>query len=160
MRYVDVDTGKRVSKIGLGTHQFGSAEWGYGDRYASAEARAIVRRALELGVTLFDTAEIYGFRAHRAASRALFSGIALSDTARIPGFGRGEQILGTALGEQRDAAFLATKVYPAAPAVPVPERRAVASANRLGTRFLDLYQVHQPDRLAPGRGFMRAIRAL
>ena len=113
MRYLDVGADKRVSKVGLGTHQFGSAEWGYGERYAGREARAIVRRALDLGVTLFDTAEIYGFQAHRIARRALVEGVALSDVARIPGFGHSEQILGQALGEQRDAAFLATKVYPA-----------------------------------------------
>ena len=160
MRYLDVGAGKRVSKVGLGTHQFGSAEWGYGDRYAGREARAIVRRALDLGVTLFDTAEIYGFRAHRMARRALVEGVALADVARIPGFGRSEQILGQALGEQRDEAFLATKVYPAVPAVAVPEQRAVASANRLQTGYLDLYQVHQPIHLAPCGAVMRGIRAL
>jgi aryl-alcohol dehydrogenase-like predicted oxidoreductase len=57
MRYLDVDTAKRISKIGLGTHQFGSSGWNYGERYPQQEARAIVRRALELGVSLFDTAE-------------------------------------------------------------------------------------------------------
>src|SRR5215475_4476963 len=56
MRYLDIDTAKKVSKIGLGTWQFGSREWGYGDSYARSEAKAIVRRAIELGVTLFDTA--------------------------------------------------------------------------------------------------------
>jgi aryl-alcohol dehydrogenase-like predicted oxidoreductase len=51
-------------------------------------------------------------------------------------------------------------VYPAVPAVPVPERRAVASANRLGVGRLDLYQVHQPAHLAPSGAFLGAIRAL
>ena len=50
----------RVSRIGLGTWQFGSREWGYGDTYASGAARDIVQRSLGLGVTLFDTAEVYG----------------------------------------------------------------------------------------------------
>ena len=49
MRYLDVDTVKKISKIGLGTWQFGSTEWGYGDPYAEQEAYAIVRRAVELG---------------------------------------------------------------------------------------------------------------
>ena len=160
MRYLDVGAGKRVSKVGLGTHQFGSAEWGYGERYAGREARAIVRRALDLGVTLFDTAEIYGFQAHHIVRRALVEGIALSDVARIPGFGRSEQILGQALGEQRDVAFLATKVYPAVPATAVPEQRAVASANRLRTGYLDLYQVHQSRHIAPSGTILRGIRAL
>jgi len=160
MRYLDIGTSKRISKIGLGTHQFGSPEWDYGERYAGREARTIVRRALELGVTLFDTAEIYGFTAHRMARRAVVEGVALSDVARIPGFGRGERILGDALGEMRESAFLATKLYPGEPAVPVPEQRAIASANRLGTRCLDLYQVHQPGRIAPRSSIMRGIRAL
>ena len=115
MRYLDVETSKRISKIGLGTHQFGSPDWGYGERYAGQEARSIVRRALELGVTLFDTAEIYGFRPHRMTRRAVVEGVALSDVARIPGFGRGECILGDALGEMRESAFLATKLYPGEP---------------------------------------------
>src|SRR6201999_2564544 len=59
MKYVDVDGIGRVSRIGLGTWQFGSGEWGYGDSYASGTARDIVARALALGVTLFDTAEVY-----------------------------------------------------------------------------------------------------
>jgi len=55
MRYVDgIPASKRYSVIGLGTWQFGSREWGYGDSYAERGAREIVRRARELGVTLFD----------------------------------------------------------------------------------------------------------
>jgi aryl-alcohol dehydrogenase-like predicted oxidoreductase len=160
MRYLDISTGKRVSKIGLGTHQFGSLEWGYGERYAVKEARSIVHRALELGITLFDTAEIYGYQAHRVARRALIEGVALANVARIPGFGRSEEILGQALYGQRDAAFLATKLYPSMPAGTVAEQRAVASANRLGTSQLDLYQVHQPAYLPPGGTVMDGIRAL
>ena len=109
MRYLDLGTAKKISKIGLGTWQFGSREWGYGERYADQEAHAIVSRALELGVTLFDTAEIYGF-------------------------GRSERILGRALGESMESVFLATKILPVLPVAPVVEQRAVASANRLGTR--------------------------
>jgi aryl-alcohol dehydrogenase-like predicted oxidoreductase len=160
MRYINIGTGKRISKIGLGTHQFGSPEWDYGGGYAGREARAIVRRALELGVTLFDTAEIYGFEASRVARRAVVEGVALTDMAKTPGFGRGERILGRALGDMRESAFLATKFYPAVPAVPIPEQRAIASANRLGTRHLDLYQVHQPDRIVPSSAVMHGIGAL
>ena len=46
MRYLGIGTAKQISKIGLGTWQFGSREWGYGDQYADQVARAIVRRAL------------------------------------------------------------------------------------------------------------------
>ena len=107
MRYRDIGTTRKISKIGLGTWQFGSRDWGYGERYADQVAHAIVRRALELGVTLFDTAEIYGF-------------------------GRSERILGRALGTDRESVFLATKIFPLVPVAPVVEQRAVASANRLG----------------------------
>src|SRR5579871_6652585 len=160
MRYIEVDTAKRISKIGLGTHQFGTRAWGYGERYATQEANAIVGRALELGVTLFDTAEIYGFQANRFVRRALIQGVAFRDTATIQGFGRSEQILGWALGDNRESAFLATKFYPTVPAVPVPERHAVASANRLRTPYLDLYQIHQSDRMAPHGAIIRGIRAV
>ena len=135
MRYLDIDTAPRLSKIGLGTWQFGSTEWGYGKGYAGREARDIVRRAVELGVTLFDTAEIYGL-------------------------GRSERILGEALGDQRASVFLATKLFPALPLAPVVEQRAVASANRLGARHLDLYQVHWPNPLVSDGTIMRGMSAL
>jgi aryl-alcohol dehydrogenase-like predicted oxidoreductase len=135
MRYLSNVPGKQISKIGLGTWQFGSREWGYGSQYADEVAQAIVRRALELGVTLFDTAEIYGF-------------------------GRSERILGQALGEDRESVFLATKILPVLPVAPVVEQRAVASANRLGARKLDLYQVHQANPLVRDGTIMRGMRAL
>jgi aryl-alcohol dehydrogenase-like predicted oxidoreductase len=126
MRYLATGTAKQISKIGLGTWQFGSKEWGYGQPYAEQGAHAIVRRALELGVTLFDTAEIYGY-------------------------GRSERILGQALGED---------LNPVLPLAPVVEQRAVASANRLGARHLDLYQVHQANPVVRDTPAMRGMRAL
>ena len=135
MRYLNPGTSTRISRIGLGTWQFGSREWGYGQGYAGQEAHAIVRRAVELGVTLFDTAEIYGF-------------------------GRSERILGEAIGEDRESVFLATKLFPLLPVAPVVEQRAVASANRLGARRLDLYQVHQPNPVVRDGTIMRGMRAL
>ena len=96
---------------------------------------------------------------NRIARRALVEGVALAYVARIPGFGHSEQILGQALGEQRDAAILATKVYPALPVAAVPEQRAVASANRLRTGYLDLYQVHQPRHITPSGTILRGIPA-
>jgi aryl-alcohol dehydrogenase-like predicted oxidoreductase len=135
MRYLDIDTPTKISKIGLGTWQFGSKEWGYGDSYDGSVARDIVRRAVDLGVTLFDTAEIYGR-------------------------GRSERILGEALGERRESVFLATKLLPILPVAPVVEQRAVASANRLGARLLDLYQVHGPNPLVSDGTTMRGMRAL
>ena len=52
MRYLDVGGIGPVSRIGLGTWQFGSREWGYGENYASGTARDIVQRARTLGVTV------------------------------------------------------------------------------------------------------------
>jgi aryl-alcohol dehydrogenase-like predicted oxidoreductase len=135
MRYLATGTAKQISKIGLGTWQFGSKEWGYGEPYADQVAHAIVRRALDLGVTLFDTAEIYGY-------------------------GRSERILGQALGEDLNSVFLATKIFPVLPLPPVVEQRAVASANRLGARHLDLYQMHQPNPVVRDGPAMRGMRAL
>ena len=134
MRYAEAG-GVRVSAIGLGTWQFGAKEWGYGEPYAAQEAHAIVRRALELGVTLFDTAEIYGY-------------------------GRSERILGQALGDDLPSVFVATKILPVLPLAPVVEQRAVASANRLGARQLDLYQMHQPNPVVRDTPAMRGMRAL
>jgi aryl-alcohol dehydrogenase-like predicted oxidoreductase len=159
MRYVDVGTDKKISKIGLGTHQFGTKDWGYGERYAVREAEAIVSRALELGVTLIDTAEIYGSEPGPLARRALIEGVAFRDVAATHGFGRSEEILGGALRDKRESVFLATKFYPTVPAVPVAEQHAVASVNRLGVRYIDLYQVFQPRRIAP-RNTARGLRAL
>ena len=59
MKHLDVDGLGQVSRIGLGTWQFGSREWGYGDSYASGAARDIVARARALGVNLFDTCLLY-----------------------------------------------------------------------------------------------------
>jgi aryl-alcohol dehydrogenase-like predicted oxidoreductase len=136
MRYLDIGTSPRISKIGLGTWQFGAKEWGYGEDYARQQARDIVRRALDLGVTLFDTAEMYGF-------------------------GRSERILGEALGERPESSvFLATKLFPVLPLAPVVEQRAVASASRLGTRRIDLYQVHWPNPLVSDGTIMRGMSTL
>ncbi len=135
MRYLSTGTSTKISRIGLGTWQFGSREWGYGQSYAAQEAHAIVRRAVELGVTLFDTAELYGF-------------------------GRSERILGEAIGEDRESVFLATKILPVLPVAPVVEQRAIASANRLGVHRLDLYQVHQPNPVVRDGTIMRGMRAL
>ena len=134
MRYVEAG-GVRVSAIGLGTWQFGSIDWGYGRDYAATTARDITQRALDLGINLFDTAEIYGF-------------------------GRSERILGDALGGRRDEAFIATKVFPVMPLAPVVEQRARASLKRLNTDRIDLYQVHWPNPVVPNGPTMAGMRRL
>jgi aryl-alcohol dehydrogenase-like predicted oxidoreductase len=135
VRYLEVDGMGRVSRIGLGTWQFGSREWGYGDAYAEGAARDIVRRARELGVTLFDTAEIYGF-------------------------GRSERILGDALGEDRAGVVVASKIFPVAPFPPVVRQRWSGSARRLGLQRIPLYQVHQPNPVVPDSVTMPGMRQL
>lgn len=135
MRYLNIATAKPISKIGLGTWQFGSREWGYGDAYSQRAAISIVRRAVELGVTLFDTAEIYAG-------------------------GRSERILGRALGDDCESVCIAGKLFPVAPTGPLVKLRAKASASRLGVSRLDLYQVHYPNPLGDDRAIMSDMRFL
>lgn len=134
MRYLEV-SGARLSVIGVGAWQFGSREWGYGESYAEEEAGRIVGRALDLGINLLDTAEIYGF-------------------------GRSERIVGRAIAGRRAEAFVATKVFPVLPVGPVIEQRGRASARRLGIDAIDLYQIHQPNPLVPVALQMDGMRRL
>jgi aryl-alcohol dehydrogenase-like predicted oxidoreductase len=133
VRYVEAG-GVRLSAIGLGTWQFGSSEWGYGAEYNRVEAGNIVRRALELGVNLIDTAEFYGF-------------------------GRSERIVGAAIRGRRDEVFLATKIFPIGLPFMTPWR-ARGSARRLGVDRIDLYQLHWPSPLFPPRATMPRLRRL
>jgi aryl-alcohol dehydrogenase-like predicted oxidoreductase len=133
VRYIDV-AGVRLSVIGLGTWQFGSTEWGYGRDYAGRVAGEIVRRAVELGVNLVDTAEVYGL-------------------------GRSERIVGEAIRGRRDGVFLATKLFP----IGFPFRaaaRARASLRRLGVDHVDLYQQHWPNPVFSPRLLMPRFRKL
>ena len=133
MKFVEVG-GTRMSAIGLGTWQFGSTEWGYGSGYAREVAGAIVRRALDLGVNLIDTAEFYGI-------------------------GRSERIVGDAIRGRRDSVFLATKLFPVGLPFQV-EGRARRSARRLGVDHIDLYQVHWPSPLFPPGATMPRMQRL
>ena len=137
MRYVDgVPSAKPLSRIGLGTWQFGSREWGYGEDF-TAEAGRIVARAVDLGITLIDTAEAYGF-------------------------GASERIVGDALREHdlRDKVYVATKIFPLLPIAPVVVNRGRASAGRLGVDTIDLYQVHQPNPVIKDGQTMPGMRQL
>src|ERR1700716_1141553 len=133
MKFVETG-GVRVSAIGLGTWQFGSSEWGYGPQYASEVAGAIVRRALELGVNVIDTAEVYGL-------------------------GRSEKIVGEAIRGRRESVFLATKLFPIGLPFQV-QGRARRSARRLGVEHIDLYQLHWPSPLFPPRATMPRFKHL
>ena len=135
MKYLNVDGVGSVSRIGLGTWQFGSREWGYGDSYASGPAHDIVHRARALGVTFFDTAEVYGL-------------------------GKSERILGEALGDEREDVAVASKIFPVAPFPAIIKQRERASARRLQLEHIPLYQVHQPNPVVPDSVIMPGMRDL
>ncbi|HEX6395083.1 MAG TPA: aldo/keto reductase [Acidimicrobiales bacterium] len=134
MRYTQV-SGVRLSVIGLGTWQFGSPEWGYGKDFEQNEALRITERALDLGINLIDTAEIYGF-------------------------GRSERAVAKAIKGRRDQAFIASKIMPVFPFDPVVSRRARGSANRLGVDHIDLYQAHWPNPVFPSGPLFQALAKL
>ena len=133
MRFVEVG-GARLSAIGLGTWQFGSSEWGYGGEYARGVAGAIVHCAIELGVNLIDTAEVYGL-------------------------GRSEKIVGEAISARRASVFIATKLFPIGLPFQVAGR-ARRSARRLRVDHIDLYQLHWPSPLFPPRSTMPRMKRL
>ena len=134
MRFVEVN-GNRLSAVGLGTWQFGSKDWGYGSDYADNEAGRILQRALDLGVNVIDTAEVYGR-------------------------GNSERIVGAALGDRRKEAFVATKVLPLAPTAGWVESHGRKSSQRLGIDVIDLYQIHWPNPLVPIAQQMEGMRRL
>lgn len=134
MRHVEV-AGVRLPVIGLGAWQFGSAEWGYGPDYLNRTAVEITRRALDLGVSLLDTAEIYGF-------------------------GRSERAVGKAIEGRRDEALVATKLFPVLPTRALVTRRLGGSLKRLGTDHVDLYQLHWPNPVWPLKDTLQGMREL
>jgi len=134
MRHLSI-SGERLSVIGLGTWQFGSEEWGYGAAYNDVEASKIVARALDLGINVFDTAEIYGG-------------------------GSSETILGRALSGNRDRAFIASKFFPLIPLPGTVVAHGLRSKQRLGIDHIDLYQIHWPHPHAPVSFTMRGMRRL
>jgi aryl-alcohol dehydrogenase-like predicted oxidoreductase len=134
MRYVEA-AGLRVSAIGLGCWQFGSHDWGYGNAYGETTAVELVHRALDLGVNLLDTAEVY---AH----------------------GVSEAIVGRAIETRRDEAFVATKVLPIWPTASRVHEHGRLSALRLGVSMIDLYQIHWPNPVVPLRSTMTGMRRL
>ena len=142
MRYRPLgDSGLMVSVTGLGCNNFGR-------RLDLDGTRAVVDSALEAGITLLDTADMYG------------------------GEGRSEELLGEVLTGRRDQVVLATKFGhqavdmgygPAAGAKGSRAyiRRAVErSLRRLRTDYLDLYQIHTPDPVTPVAETMAALTEL
>jgi aryl-alcohol dehydrogenase-like predicted oxidoreductase len=135
-------SGLKVSRIGLGMMSYGdpaSRQWQLGE----GEAAPIVKRAVETGVTFFDTADMYSQ-------------------------GGSEEITGKLLAKlftSRDDYVLATKVY--FPTGTGPNDRGLsrkhvlaavdASLRRLGTDYIDLYQIHRWDKETPIEETMAAL---
>jgi len=125
--------GVRVSALGLGT-------WGIGgfyrpDRSADAEAVEVIRFAVQQGMSFIDTAEMYGA-------------------------GHAEELVGQALKDMREQAFIATKVSPEHFDYEGVMRACEASLKRLGTSYVDLYQLHWPNPAIPLRETMKAMERL
>jgi aryl-alcohol dehydrogenase-like predicted oxidoreductase len=119
-------TGLSVSRICLGTWQFGG-DWGSVER---EDAKAAVRRALELGINFFDTAQAYGFGESEALLAEALEGKARDDEVVVATKGG---LRRTDSGIERDSSrdWL---------------RRGVEESLRnLGVEAIDLYQVHWPD---------------
>ena len=137
------NSGLKVSRIALGCMSFGDtsrgfSEWSLGDQ----EARPFFRQAIELGITFWDTANVYGI-------------------------GSSEEIVGRAIDEyaRREDIVLATKVHfkmHDGPGGSGLSRKAImeqidASLTRLGTDYVDLYQIHRFDPATPVEETMEAL---
>ncbi|WP_353809369.1 aldo/keto reductase [Agromyces sp. SYSU T00194] len=137
-------SGLRVSAVGLGGNNFGRTGTATEDQDGTD---AVVGAALDAGITLIDTADIYG------------------------GAGRSEELLGHALRGRRDEVVLATKFGHTQVDTGIPSwgakgsRRYVrlaveASLRRLQTDWIDLYQLHEPDPLTPVAETLAALGEL
>ena len=143
MEYVNLGkAGVKVSRICLGAMTYGSKKWREWV-LEEEEGRPFIRRALELGINFFDTADMY------------------SD-------GVSEEILGRALkdfGGSRDQVVIATKVFN--PMGDDPNQRGLSrkhirhaiddSLRRLGTDYVDLYQIHRLDYATPMEETLEAL---
>src|ERR1051326_8643478 len=142
MDYVRLgSTGLRVSRICLGAMSYGDPAWRRGGLPEDA-SRPFIKRAVEHGITFFDTADMYSL-------------------------GRSEEILGRALRDfaQRDRVVIATKVFN--PMSDDPNDRGLsrkhimasidASLRRLGTDYVDLYQIHRWDPETPIEETLHAL---
>jgi aryl-alcohol dehydrogenase-like predicted oxidoreductase len=127
-------SGLRVSAVGLGCNNFGQ-------RTHLEASRKVIHRAIDLGITLFDTADIYS------------------------NMGGSETVLGAVLGDRRKDIVLATKYSKAMSNDGTKQgasRRYImeaveASLRRLKTDYIDLYQQHDYDPLTPIEETLRAL---
>ena len=144
MEYTRLGTsGLKVSRIALGCMSFGDTSRGFNEWALDDDAgEPIFRQALELGITFWDTANVYGY-------------------------GTSEEIVGRAIAKYagREDIVLATKVhFPMhdGPGGSGLSRKAImeqvdASLSRLGTDYVDLYQIHRFDPEVPVEETMEAL---
>ena len=135
-------TGMKVSRICLGCMGFGDAGWVHKWVLNEEDSRPIIKKALEMGINFFDTANVYSI-------------------------GVSEEIVGRALKEfaRRDEVIIATKVHGKMREGPNGgglSRRAIlseidASLRRLGVDHVDLYQIHRWDYETPIEETMEAL---
>ncbi len=136
--------GFKVPRIGLGTWAIGGWMWGGTDE---AESIATIRAAVERGITLIDTAPVYGFgRSEEIVGKAL-AGAGLRDSV----------VLATKLGLEWDAD--SGKVWRNASAQRI-EQEIDDSLRRLQTDHIDIYQVHWPDPTVPFEETAAALERL
>ncbi len=114
----------QVSKVGLGTWQFGTEGWGFGEDFSERDARAAADKALELGINFIDTAEVYGE-------------------------GRSEELVGKTIKDRRHEVLIATKVSGGHLRAGDLIQACEESLKRLGIETIDLYQVHWPNSYVP-----------
>jgi diketogulonate reductase-like aldo/keto reductase len=128
-RVVKFNDGRIVAAIGQG-----SARLGQGRHPEAAEEEAL-RTGLSLGMTLIDTAEIYGD-------------------------GNAERLIGRVIADRRDRVFLVSKVWPSHVLGDGIERACNTSLSRLGTDYLDLYLLHWPNGVSDFAGVVSAFEKL
>ena len=127
-------SGLRVSLVGLGCNNFGM-------RLDLEQTRAVVDRAFDLGITLFDTADMYGGRGGSETQLGKILGHRRKDIVLASKFGMAMSDDGTKIGASRRYIISAVE----------------DSLRRLKTDWIDLYQLHQPDPLTPLDETMQAL---
>lgn len=127
-------TGIKVSTLGLGCNNFGL-------RMGIEESREVIHKALDLGVTFFDTADVYGNKGGSETALGKFLGPRRNDIFLASKFGNPMDEAGTKKGGAR--AYVMSAVE--------------ASLARLKTDRIDLYQMHRPDPKTPLEETLRAL---
>lgn len=157
MQYVRLGgTGLKVSRICLGTLTFGSPEWRPWI-LDEAAARPLFRRAVEQGINFFDTADTYsGGECEKVTGRCL--------AEMFPGARREEAVVATKVFNPVDMAFEGVNAasFRRRPNLDGLSRKRIfhavdASLQRLGTDYIDLYQIHRFDPDTPLEETMEAL---